>query len=601
MADLPALLRLAADGLHLFPIKAGRKNPPLITDWEHAASRDPAQIESWHTANPGCNWGVATGPSGLVVVDLDVKKGKNGRATLFDLEIEHGTIPASLRVSTPTGGEHVYLRGRAASSVERLGNGVDTRGVGGYVVAPGSVVDGMPYTVVSNGVVADAPTWVVQLAGAPIERKADAAPVVETEGKFAQAAAWLRTAEPAVEGAGGNGATFKVAARLRDFGVAEHTALTLMLAGWNDRCSPPWAEDELARVVANAYRYAKNEPGAASAEAAFASVPPADPNAAGASPASLFEEGPTNVSQAGLKVKLASEIDETLIKPREWILGNRFLRNFLTLTIAPGGVGKSTLAIHEAMAVASGDASTLGGLKVDPGPAWYYSTEDPMDELDRRVIACARFHRFAPQTLKALHLSSGRERPLVLVRDSGKGPEFQEGNIKACIDYIKQNGIKLFIVDPFVRSHQVDENDNMAIDRVAQAFTRIAAETHCAVHLVHHTRKRAGGAGGEGDMDSARGASSLVSAARIAHTLCHMNEKDAKTRGLEGERKWYVRLDDAKANLAPPQDKEVWFRKHGQEVGGEKVGVLRLEAPKTVEKAEDEKPEKKAKGKDEAF
>lgn len=597
MAALNDVLALVREGWHLFPIKAGAKKPPLIPDWEHGASKDPEQVKAWAEAHPGCNWGVATGPSGLLVVDLDVKKGKNGRAALADLEFEEAGLPATLRVQTPTGGEHIYFRGRAASTVERMGQGIDTRSAGGYVLAPGSNLDGVPYSVVRAAPVAEAPAWVVRRVGQPIERPAEPAAVIETEGRFAQAAVWLRTAEPAVEGAGGNAHTFKVAARLRDYGIAEHTALQLMLAGWNDRCAPPWSEEELARVVGNAFRYAKQEAGAAAAEAAFADIAPADPNA----PASIFEEGAPKVAQAELKVKLASDIDVSAIKPREWLLGRRFLKNYITLTIAPGGVGKSTLAILEGLAVAGGNPAVVGCQNVEEGPVWIYNTEDPMDEIERRVIACAEFHHLGGKALSRLHLSSGREKPLILVRDSGKGPEFQEGNIRACIDYIKKHEIKLFVVDPFVRAHQVDENDNMAIDRVAQAFTRIASETHCAIHLVHHTRKRANGSGGEGDMDTARGASSLVSAARIAHTLCGLSEKQASSMGLdEKDRKYWVRLDDAKANLAPPASEEVWFRKRGQQVGGEAVGVLSQEDIKVVCKTE-EKVEKAKKNEKETF
>jgi len=592
MAELADILAYARDGWNLFPIKPGQKKPPLVADWEHASSRDPSTIEAWHAQHPGCNWGVATGPSGLLVVDVDVKKSKAGRTSLFDLELENATLPDTLRVSTPTGGEHIYLRGRASSTVEKLGQGLDTRSAGGYVLAPGSVIDGVPYGVIQAGRIADAPAWLVSAVGAPIERKEATAPIIETEGRFAQAAAWLRTAEPAVEGAGGNAHTFKVAARLRDYGIAEHTALSLLLAGWNDRCTPPWAEDELTRIVGNAYTYAKKEAGAAAAESAFAGIPVADATA----PASIFEDGPAKVAQPELRVKLASEIDPAAIKPRAWILGHRFLKNYITLTIAPGGVGKSTLAIFEALCVAAGNPEPLGLKHAEQGPVWLYNTEDPMDEIERRVLACAQCHHFGRSTLERVHLSSGREKPLILVRDNGKGPEMMEGNIKACIEYINKHGIKLFCVDPFVRAHQVDENDNMAIDRVAQAFTRIAAETGAAIHLVHHTRKRSNGAGGEGDMDSARGASSLVSAARVAHTLCGMSEKEGDKRGLpKGQFRFWVRLDDAKANLAPPQDKETWFRKYGEEIVGEKVGVLKLETPLEVTREDEEKPKKRKK------
>jgi hypothetical protein len=83
-----------------------------------------------------------------------------------------------------------------------------------------------------------------------------------------QARDWLRglidRGETAIEGRGGDDRTYQVACKLRDFGLSPQTALELLLEpdGWNEHCRPPWGRDELAIKVRNAYKYAKNPPGA---------------------------------------------------------------------------------------------------------------------------------------------------------------------------------------------------------------------------------------------------------------------------------------------------------------------------------------------------
>ena len=75
--DFAALMAFAiAHGFALFPIPAGRKAPVGIVhsfakDW----SKDPEQWKRWRAENPGCNFGVACGASGLILVDVDVRGG----------------------------------------------------------------------------------------------------------------------------------------------------------------------------------------------------------------------------------------------------------------------------------------------------------------------------------------------------------------------------------------------------------------------------------------------------------------------------------------------------------------------------------------------
>src|SRR6266568_2553085 len=59
-------------GWRVFPLRPGDKRP-AIRDWEARATTDPARITRAWQSGP-FNIGIATGPSGLVVLDLDRPK-----------------------------------------------------------------------------------------------------------------------------------------------------------------------------------------------------------------------------------------------------------------------------------------------------------------------------------------------------------------------------------------------------------------------------------------------------------------------------------------------------------------------------------------------
>lgn len=146
---LDVALARASEGFRVFPLEPGGK-VPTIKGWQDAATTDPARIEAWWwdpvmEVPLGYNVGVATG-RGLVVVDVDMKNGKDGEKSLRLLEMLFCDLPATHEVRTPTGGRHLYFR--SANPVRsRIGfmTGIDIKGEGGFVVAEGSVVDGGVY------------------------------------------------------------------------------------------------------------------------------------------------------------------------------------------------------------------------------------------------------------------------------------------------------------------------------------------------------------------------------------------------------------------------------------------------------------------------
>lgn len=93
-------------------------------------------VDGWHPSA-----GLPASDNGLVIVDLDVNKetGENtGLNTL--LELLHGREPKTFAVKSPSGGRHYYFKskeaGRFKNQARQIGQGIDIRARGGYVVAP---------------------------------------------------------------------------------------------------------------------------------------------------------------------------------------------------------------------------------------------------------------------------------------------------------------------------------------------------------------------------------------------------------------------------------------------------------------------------------
>jgi len=128
------------------------------------------------------------------------------------------------------------------------------------------------------------------------------------------------------------------------------------------------------------------------------------------------------------------------------------------------------------------------------------------------------------------------------------------------------------IVDPFVASHRVVENDNPAIKAVASAWAEIADVTGCAIELVHHARKTGGA---QITVDDGRGGSALLAKVRSAQVLNGMTEDEGARAGVENRRS-FLRVQNGKANLTPPAAGQAdWCRLISIELGnGDSVGVV---------------------------
>src|SRR5487761_744826 len=157
----------AERGWAVFPCIPGTKRPAGPWVREDAWSADPAWVEAdgW----PGYNVGVALRHSGLVVLDLDRHDGGQDGVTAFNrLCSEHEPDrdwPDTLTVETPGRGYHLYFQNPDGLGNSRgtLPRGIDVKGAGGLVLAPGSVIDGRAYGVEHEAEIRPLPGWLLTL------------------------------------------------------------------------------------------------------------------------------------------------------------------------------------------------------------------------------------------------------------------------------------------------------------------------------------------------------------------------------------------------------------------------------------------------------
>lgn len=244
---------------------------------------------------------------------------------------------------------------------------------------------------------------------------------------------------------------------------------------------------------------------------------------------------------------------------RPWIYGRQLLRGSLSVLIAPGAVGKTSLTIGMGLALATGRSLLDKSVWEGPKRAWLWNLEDSGEELSRTIEA-ARLHwkieegdiggrLFVDSALDGAALCTA-------VEDNG-GFRILEPVIENIIAELQARKIDVLIVDPFVSSHMASENNNGAIDAIAKKWAMVAERANCSVCLVHHTKKLGGR---EASVEESRGAVSLTNAARSVVALNQMSADEAGQWGIEGnERKRYFRAYDDKPNRAPSAATSDWY------------------------------------------
>jgi hypothetical protein len=160
--------------------------------------------------------------------------------------------------------------------------------------------------------------------------------------------------------------------------------------------------------------------------------------------------------------------EPSTIARREWLYGRLLIRKFVTATVSPGGVGKSSLIAVEALAKVSGK-DLLGVAPAQQLRVWLWNLEDPQEETERKIQAAALHYGLSSDDVGArLFVDSGRDQPLVIATATRNGATIARPLVDALTAEIIARGIDVVVIDPLVSCHEVGENDNTAMDMVVK-------------------------------------------------------------------------------------------------------------------------------------
>lgn len=446
------------------PAKRGKA--PLTPNGLYDASNDPAVIAAWQEQFPGCNWGLPTGLNGLAVVDLDSAAAEEA---WFDLQLERGQVDNTYVVNTPRG-KHLYFEGEikntAGTDKTGLAAGIDTRGEGGYVMLPGSFVNGITYTEENpDAPIAKLPAWVLAASG----RKHSTAQAIEgflfdAPQNVARAKAclanYVATGRVATQGKGGDNQTYAVAAEVLNFGISADVALDLLCELWNPHCIPPWTRDELAVKIGNASQYAQNEAGSWAVLPAAERIPALD---------KLLQDS-RSAPEAPTRFKWMDEDEFKFYPPPVWLLKDRLMRNSIAMLYGPSGHYKSFLALNMA-----GEVAQMGEC------AFY--------------VAAEGIARMAVKDYPAWKLAYAEERKLPLYM-TDEMPKIFNGqtDYDAFADSIKAKAegrpVGIIFLDTLNRAMSgLNDNDARDASQMVEAAEALKRTFQCCVVLVHHTPK----------------------------------------------------------------------------------------------------------------
>ena len=460
MSVLQTALAYANKQVRVIPIKQGEKRPPM-QGWQNAATSDPTTIRHWFEGQfRDCGLGIATGEFRdryLIVIDIDDRQQFSGSETLADLEELNGKLPETVEVITGSGGRHIYfltdepIRNEASG---RLGVGIDVRGIGGQVLAPPTVhPNGRTYEWVEGRSIADRkpadmPLWMVLL----LKTKTPTEPTVNLlseqitplllaeEGpasRYCAATTWPELLHQ-------DGWTL---AKIDQSGEShwirpgkDHREGTGATTGWQGKDILKVFTTSIPGLPAGAYtRFGYT-----------AAMHHGNDRSAFAT--KLLQQG-----TALIPVEQPSNHDKLLdslinwqtfwtqdFPPEDWLIKPIIPRNQLVTIFAPGGTGKSLLALYIAAGIATG--RNMFGEDNQPISVLYMDYEMQQAQLFERLTAMGYNKDI---NLTNLHYAS---LPPIGSLDTSEGA-------KQICDLARAVQAQLVIIDTFSRAVEGAEND----------------------------------------------------------------------------------------------------------------------------------------------
>ena len=300
------------EGFPIFPVDRAKK--PLVK-WEPYQQRLPTedQLKRWWQRWPGANIGMSTGRiSRLVVVDCDSEEATRRFVDTYP-EVQDTSQAETGR------GRHFYFQWEAGIRNDAgriLGERIDVRGEGGFIILPPSIH--------SNGKTYQ---WMNEVDPSPLPRRLREVLTCRSSGGDRSQSEHVERIQEGQR----NDTLTSLGGTMRRKGMSGEAVEAALLADNARRCDPPLPETEVETIARSVARY---EP----AEEAGSSV---------------------SASKGGSRARTELKTWEGYISEtpdeREWTIDDILPDSGLVILGGHGKHGKSTLAIHKARALALGD------------------------------------------------------------------------------------------------------------------------------------------------------------------------------------------------------------------------------------------------------
>lgn len=479
--------------------------------------------------HPKAGYGIATGArSGIFVVDCDGPEGHENFKAL-------GPCPPTFTVRRGQG-RHYYFKypgARVPNTRSLLAPKVDTRGDGGYIVAPGSPhKSGDRYVIEHDIAPADAPDWLlswITSASPPpdavhwYDGDVEGQELAYHERIYRE---YLETEDPCVQGQGGDAQLWRVVQYgAYDLALPADVVLECLREVFDPRCEPPWGE-ELERKALHKIRCAKENstrPPQTPVPLILAELEPA-PSPPPVPVEAIAKAPPaTDDELAAIESELRLTWGEWNIElhPPRYIVQDVVPFDTVGMIVAKGSSLKTWMALSIGIAVATGNP-WLGTFPVEYGPVLIVDFESGQWQLRNRA---KQLGADSTPGLGHANFPGGR------VDDPG----FWVKMGKVC----KARGVRLVVVDSFAAGAPgVDENDAKAALplTLAARFTDACA---CSVVFIHHAKK---GDGGD-ERDLVRGTGAIYAALDWAVTMIPLDDDRTRMK-VRNIKPWGPRPED---------------------------------------------------------
>jgi hypothetical protein len=512
MTPLQGAAMMASLGFRVFPVKAGTKGGhggQLLRSWKAEASVNAAQIGQWAANWPGCNWAFVC--ENIIAVDVDLGTHAEAATTIALLDLEGKELPPTRTHGSARAGAHMLYRlpeGLAPRKQRDLGPGINTRVQGGYLMAPGSVFEGKPYTVSErHGLdIQPAPQWLIDWLEPVAASTAPDDFQEDSETAKAWAIDWLAKAPRAVKGERGS-TVYKAAAHLKDIGLSEDTAYELIATHYTPDFLPPLDDAETRLSVEHAFEYSQNAAGSKSPDKYFGDLPAVLDVPQLPAPA---KKDPLEGWPVLFHPPVSRWRDITPV-PQPFFVAGLVPLACVTLFVAAGGRGK-TMASLQMMLCASASQPFLG-LDTMSGRAAGMFCEDPENVLHLRfkaICSTLGLEFAAIDDMADAKSYTGFDNTLWL---PGKGPTPKMHALEKQLAAIP--GLKLFVLDGVSHVFAAAEYDRGEVTRFVSYLNGIAERLQIAIILIHHESKTSA----SNDTHAASGSTGWINASRAAILL----------------------------------------------------------------------------------